>query len=895
MLRFVQPLPDFPLISGVDIDTAHLNKKTLMFDMNALLADAAGVTQPVAHTAKTLDNFPLIPQKSKKRLDVSSQLHLDIGFDTEYVYNPATKQNDILSYQSYVVLPDGTGVPGILYPASAHKKDRLSLKNFLAKTLTPLLKNEQINEWPGSITLYAHFLRADVASFSDFWSDHKILLKGIRSTVSSFKNRYGIDFDEVETRREKNSLIMFDKRTSPPRCSNVTFTDTLLITPGGMGLAECGQLLGLPKLTIPAPYSISDMRQYLKGDRRGFEAYAVRDAEIAVRYALQVKSFCTESLMIERVPTTIGAMAVSRFLKTIDESGISSEICMGTRTVSKQCWNPDTQGFRTVKTRQSIPARELYETFPINCYHGGRNECYMMGITPEREWYDYDLAGAYTTGLLDILQPDYDNIFHSRNPEDYCGHVMGFALVSFQFPDSVRFPCLPVRTEQFGLFFPLAGESWATAPEIALALSLGAEITIQQGIIVPWRMDEPHDATNLRKQECSVFLPFVQQVRENRNHHDKGSLEEKFWKEIGNSLYGKLAQGLHAKTAFDTARGLNSPLPPSSVTQPFFAAHVTGFVRAVVGELMNALPTNATVVSVTTDGFLTDVSLENIDMSGPLSSRFQALCDIADPGSSMLTCKHQVRQLVAMKTRGQLTYKESEGFPIVHARAGVKPPADIPRDGYNRYMVDLYINRAPGQKLRRGSLISTRDMWLNESDLVAVESEIRLNLEFDFKRQLITPTMNEGHLLMHSRPWDDMSQALKQRQLFDDWRQTHALKDEADWEDWCDFLYCRNVFTPLKLKVGQNRSDDVLVRLFLRALAQHQWGLTPDDRKRQTSVEIAAWLVEAGYSVTPSDVKNAGRAKLPPIIFDSLTARMNRLMDLIKLVYPGFALPSAVL
>ena len=169
----------------------------------------------------------------------------------------------------------------------------------------------------------------------------------------------------------------------------------------------------------------------------------------------------------------------------------------------------------------------------------------------------------------------------------------------------------------------------------------------------------------------------------------------------------------------------------------------------------------------------------------------------------MLTCKHQVRQLVAMKTRGQLTYKESEGFPIVHARAGVKPPADIPRDDYNRYMVDLYINRAPGHKLRRGSLISTRDMWLNESDLVAVESEIRLNLEFDFKRQLITPTMNEGHLLMHSRPWDDMSKALKQRQLFDDWRQTHALKDEADWDDWCDFLYCRNVYTPLKCRSGQ--------------------------------------------------------------------------------------------
>lgn len=863
-----------------------------MIDMNALLADAAGVTQPVARSAKTLDNFPLIPQKSKNRLDVSSELHLDIGFDTEYVYNPHTKQNDILSYQSYVVLPDGTGVPGILYPASAHKKDRLSLKNFLAKTLTPLLKNEQITEWPGSMTLYAHFLRADVASFSDFWSDHKILLKGIRSTVSSFKNRYGIDFDEVENRREKNSLITFDKRTSPPRCSNVTFTDTLLITPGGMGLAECGQLLGLPKLTVPAPYSINDMRQYLKGDRRGFEAYAVRDAEIAVRYALQVKSFCTESLMIERVPTTIGAMAVSRFLKTIKESGQSPEVCMGTRTISRQCWNPDTHGFRTLKSTQSIPSRELYETFAINCYHGGRNECFMMGITPESQWYDYDLAGAYTTGLLDVLQPDYDNLYTSQNPEEFCGHTMGFALVSFRFSDTVRYPCLPVRTDQYGLFFPLTGESWATAPEIALALSLGAEITIQHGIIIPWRQYKSDNASSPTEPACSVFLPFVQQVRENRNRHDKGSLEEKFWKEIGNSLYGKLAQGLHAKTAFDTARGLNSPLPPSSVTQPFFAAHVTGFVRAVVGELMNALPPNAIVVSVTTDGFLTDASIEDIDMSGPLSSRFQALCDIADPGSSMLTCKHQVRQLVAMKTRGQLTYKESEGFPIVHARAGVKPPADIPRDDYNRYMVDLYMNRAPGQKLRRGSLISTRDMWLNESDLVAVESEIRLNLEFDFKRQLLAPTMNEGHLLMYSRPWDDMSQALKQRQLFDDWRQTHALKDEADWEDWCDFLYCRNVFTPLKLKVGLNRSDDVLVRLFLRALAQHQWGLTPDDRKIQTSKETATWLVSEGYSVTFSDVKNAGRAKIPQVVFHSETSRMTHLLSIITTRYPGFTLPK---
>ncbi len=862
-------------------------------NLQDILAAASGYQSVTSEPAlnrkrpKTLDDYPVIPPASKKVSVISSDLTLHIGFDTEYVFNPETRQNDILSYQSYVVLPDNTGISNIIYPPDSQKKSRLSFKDFLCQTITPLLETGVITKWPGIINIYAHFIRADIASFANFWSDYKILLKGIRGTVSSFKNRYGIDFDEQQERRVKTEQIMFDKRTSPPRCSNVAFIDTLLITPGGMGLAECGELLGLPKLTIPAPYSITNMREYLLGDRAGFEAYALRDAEIAVRYALQVRNFCARELMIDRVPATIGAMAVSRFTKTLKENNMSPEVCLGTHIKTRELWLTEKQAFRTIKNPASVPSRELFETFPITCYHGGRNECFMMGVTPSDHWYDYDLAGAYTTGLLDILTPDYGNIRLSKNPDDYCGHVMGFALVTFRFPESVPYPSLPVRTDQYGLFFPLSGESWATAPEIELALSLGAEMTIHNGIIVPWICDtSPHNS-----ESTSVFLPFVQQVRENRNRHIKGSLEEKFWKEIGNSLYGKLAQGLRAKTAFDTARGLNRSLPPSSVTQPFFAAHVTGFIRAVVGELMNALPSDSSVVSVTTDGFLTNCPLDKINMSGPLSSRFQSLCDIVDPGSSMLTCKHEVSQLIAMKTRGQLTYKAIQGKPVVHARAGVKPPADIPRSDYNDYMVDLYLNRLPGQTLSRSTLISTREMWLSESDLVSREQDIRLNLEFDFKRQPVRPAMNEGHLLMFSRPWDNMEEALQQRSLFDDWRQTHTLKTLADWDDWCDFLYCRTVFSDMKLKVGSKRSDDILVRLFLRALTQCQWGLMLKDKKSYSCKEVAEWLTSEGYSVTVTDVKNAVRAKIPQMKFSSVTPRMKSLMDIIARKYPTFCLP----
>ena len=862
-------------------------------NLQDILAAASGYQSVTSEPAlnrkrpKTLDDYPVMPAASKNVSVISNDLTLHIGFDTEYVFNPETQQNDILSYQSYVVLPDNTGISNIIYPPDSQKKSRLSFKEFLCQTITPLLETGVITKWLGIINIYAHFIRADIASFANFWSDYKILLKGIRGTVSSFKNRYGIDFDEQQERRVKTEQIMFDKRTSPPRCSNVAFIDTLLITPGGMGLAECGELLGLPKLTIPAPYSITNMREYLLGDRAGFEAYALRDAEIAVRYALQVRNFCARELMIDRVPATIGAMAVSRFTKTLKENNMSPEVCLGTHIKTRELWLTEKQAFRTIKNPASVPSRELFETFPINCYHGGRNECFMMGVTPSDHWYDYDLAGAYTTGLLDILTPDYGNIRLSKNPDDYCGHVMGFALVTFRFPESVPYPSLPVRTDQYGLFFPLSGESWATAPEIELALSLGAEMTIHNGIIVPWICDtSPHNS-----ESTSVFLPFVQQVRENRNRHIKGSLEEKFWKEIGNSLYGKLAQGLRAKTAFDTARGLNRSLPPSSVTQPFFAAHVTGFIRAVVGELMNALPSDSSVVSVTTDGFLTICQIDKINKRDQLSCRFQWMCDIVDPGSSMLTCKHEVSQLIAMKTRGQLTYRAIQGKPVVHARAGVKPPADIPRSDYNDYMVDLYLNRLPGQTLSRSTLISTREMWLSESDLVSREQDIRLNLEFDFKRQPVQPAMNEGHLLMFSRPWDNMEEALQQRSLFDDWRQTHTLKTLAYWDDWCDFLYCRTVFSDMKLKVGSKRSDDILVRLFLRALTQCQWGLMLKDKKSYSCKEVAEWLTSEGYSVTVTDVKNAVRAKIPQMKFSSVTPRMKSLMDIIARKYPTFCLP----
>ena len=60
------------------------------------------------------------------------------------------------------------------------------------------------------------------------------------------------------------------------------------------------------------------------------------------------------------------------------------------------------------------------------------------------------------------------------------------------------------------------------------------------------------------------------------------------------------------------------------------------------------------IISATTDGFITDAEYSELNLSGPMALRFQALCERVSPDSKMLELKHRVRQVVAMKTRGKL-------------------------------------------------------------------------------------------------------------------------------------------------------------------------------------------------------------------------------------------------
>ena len=174
------------------------------------------------------------------------------------------------------------------------------------------------------------------------------------------------------------------------------------------------------------------------------------------------------------------------------------------------------------------------------CFHGGRNECFCYGPTIDTAaegtppFREYDLISAYAVAMASIRMPDWASMHGSTDLADFQVGVLGGARVAFRFPVGIRFPSLPIVAQNdYGLVYPLEGEAYATASEIAVARRQGAEIKILDGIIVPWREDS-----------CRPFMLVIDELQRRREQHPKGSLQNEMFKQLANSIYGKLGQGI---------------------------------------------------------------------------------------------------------------------------------------------------------------------------------------------------------------------------------------------------------------------------------------------------------------------------------------------------------------
>lgn len=786
---------------------------------------------------------------------------LYVGLDAEWVLNQDTQENEILSVQFFLVCENGD-YPKIIYPKSRAKSDRPSFIKSLCAIILEAKNEGFILEWPSQVVICGFFLRIDLAVFSDLVR-FKQQLDNAGGRVATIGDDAQIpvefDSDDLEKILKNRTEVVNDDNIS--RFLSVRFIDMARHAPEGTALKELGNQLGLPKLDLPEGFHIEHMDVLLNKDQQSFENYAIRDAEIPVCYYLSLTDFAKENSSAKVLPATGSGLGVRIFLDTLKESGDDFNSVFGLEEKSSRQWmdggNDSSGKVRTINEDLMCDLRAIHEPFVASCYHGGRNECYMFGPTEVADWFDFDLAGAYTTGMVDLRHIDYENVRTSQNPRDFCGHVMGFAYVKFKHPENVRFPVFPVNLGNLGLVFPVQGESYCTAAEIEVALNLGCEVTIIHGVIFPWL-----------EGDSRIFEGFTRKIRKLRAAHPKGSIQEKYAKFLGNACYGKTAQGLKPKKVFDTRSLKSVQLPPSQITHAAMAAHTTGFVRATLAEILNAVPSNFKIVSATTDGFLTDAPLDQIVLSGPIARRYQSLCDRVAPNSRMLEIKHHVCQLIPFKTRGQMTSVDFEGGPVVLAKAGISPPLE--KGMHNNYIVNLFLSRQPGEKTESRTFPSVREQWVHGVDLIKTTRTQALNMEFDMKRSLSNPVVRVvngvEHIAFDSIPWPDAKIGEAHRAFFDGWRRTHCLKSLADWNHWCEHFLIASQRRGRRAKNSKEASINMtaegsvglLRRLFLRAYTQEKYGL----QKSMSYPELAAWLSATGYPTTVDELKNAKRAKI---------------------------------
>lgn len=851
---------------------------------------------------------PLAPQYAKGEA-------LWIGFDAEWVFDPASQRNHILSIQLYVpeqeatnkdedCLPHLERLSRLILAPSGALTDRPKLKANLVRLIEDALAWRVIAEPPKLIYVVGFGLRFDLAALGDF-GDLKTEVDAVAGRVATVAAESSFEFSRTLATGDLGETILVGLR----------FIDVAAHVPPGESLRKVGQQVGLPKLDIPAPYSIERMDEYLAEQPEGFRAYAMRDAEIAVAYALRLEQLARK-LGIERLPPTASGLALKWCLNTMKDANIDPLAAFGLHRVSYEAYHNPTHKPRIFREVEPTPMRRIQEAFLTDCYAGGRNESFYIGPSPLGHWRDYDLSGAYSTGLMDLPLIDFERPRSTTNVSDYLGHVAGYALIDFEHRADTRFPVFAISKRGRGLIFPRKGTTYATAPEIQAAHDLDCHIVIRWGVVYPWK-------TNDEGADIRLFRPFVVKARKMRHelkraNNGDDTLESLAAKLYANSVYGKIAQSLRPKNVFDTRQVRTTQLKPSPITNPAIAAHVTGFIRAILAELLNRIPRHRMVLSVTTDGFITDATEDEIDVSGPrsgpLCQRFKGLCDdlaieLADedgkiPAIPMLEIKHEAKQIVCMKTRGQLTSLPIDGQKIVLARAGVQiamdAPSNVTGEDYRRLqnaaMLDLYLSRTPATKIKVRQFPSIRDQWEKGIDLHKFTREIRLSLEPDIKRCPVdstTPTravggLNVSHVALDTRPWEDEAEFDAARASLDGWRREHCLRDATDWQSLKEVLSMSRVRRKhredgrVTLNLREDRPIwDVLRRAFLRAYAQQALGLV----KTMTYQELAMWLSENGFKTEKKEVQSARGQKLATEVVEPL-AEVQPLMRLLQEKFP---------
>lgn len=156
----------------------------------------------------------------------------------------------------------------------------------------------------------------------------------------------------------------------------------------------------------------------------------------------------------------------------------------------------------------------------------------------------------------------------------------------------------------------------------------------------------------------------------------------------------------------------------------------------------------------------------------------------------MLEVKHESSQILAWRTRGQVSLDIATCKKPILAKAGIKPPSTEVRE-QGREIIDLFKSRSFDTKLPFSRLSSVPEVFHHDADLVGMETEKRVLMDWDWKREPrpdYEDRILEGVplLFFETKPWKNMKQFCDRRENWTKWShgRGRVLKNSRDYEDF---------------------------------------------------------------------------------------------------------------
>ena len=893
--------------NGVPTPTPKPTPEPSAADPRLIIAfDAEWVEEPEPPEPEDPADPDAEPDDQAPNLEIPGNRVLSYQFACRFVLEPGEEPAKDCDWSGIIYTRLGMS---ILHPEMGEEElvkipERIGFVQLSGRAISQGIAEGKLREWPDAVIAAGHFTKADLSHMADF-AEFKDSLGAIHKTY--------VSFNPLEA--------SYAKKNRHVRQFKVHLMDTMLLSPGAnQSLDALGKLYGLQKFDTgmtevdgePTPY-ITRMDLYLADHPEEFEAYAIRDAEICALHVQSMLKLVRDDLGLDiskKIPLTIGSLSTKFLQRHWEDRGIDIGKVNGFEIRENLTYNQDRGRHRTVKVVRYHPNIEIHEPLAKLAFYGGRNESSWVGPTPESIFSEYDIAGAYITALSSVQILDYAAARVTHNPHDFTADQIGFARIRFRFPPGTRRPSLPIPADDNrGLHHPRSGTTYATSPEIAVALHLGAEIEILHGVVIPW------------VAEGEIVRPFesvLAELNNRRSQFPDGSFQNAQYKQNGNSLYGKLCQGVKGKKAYNPQTDENEEIGRSPITNVFIASYVTGLVRALLSELIAGIAQHYTIVSSTTDSIITDCPLEEIPLTGPAAQIMgQARKRLADLDSSgrtradLLGVKSRTAQLLSWRTRGIATLKPIPGEKIKLAHSGLRAPDDVIGEAArDDWFVKAVLTLPPLAPIETKEPMPFPKAHRAAADFRKIRMMKRANFNYDHKRKIVNPQFVQipvpgspgetvEFISADTEPWETVDEFNEYRRRFEEWRFSgggKSLRTRADWEDWQQFLAGSKASA-----AGVRRTKGGVVqqalRIVLRAYVCQEWGLKrsgPGSSYR----EVAEKLTAAGYPTNENALKNAARGDRPDLPENVIPAEATGVRDLVLALldlWPSFEWENLVL